>query len=106
MILLRHLKAGFEKRIKLLSEKINNKTVREYYNKFFNDKLSELKFNRNITYDVNYQRKKNRISSEMFASDRVKKQSHDSVVREKIILICLIENPFLIVLRRTRKNSL
>ena len=32
----------------------------------------------------------------MLASDRVKKQSHESVVREKIILICLIENPFLI----------
>ena len=33
----------------------------------------------------------------MLTSDRVKKQSHESVVREKIILICLIENPFLIV---------
>jgi len=32
----------------------------------------------------------------MLASDRVKKQSHESVVREKIMLICLIENPFLI----------
>ena len=89
-------KAGFEKRIRILTNKINNKTVREYYNKFFNDKLSELKFNRNISYEVNYQKKKNRISSEMLASDRVKKQSHESIVREKIMLICLIENPFLI----------
>ena len=32
----------------------------------------------------------------MLASDRVKKQSHESIVREKIMLIFLIENPFLI----------
>ena len=38
-----------------------------------------------------------KISKEILASDRVKKQSHDSIVREKIILICLIENPFLIL---------
>ncbi len=89
-------KAGFEKRIRILTNKINNKTVREYYHKFFNDKLSDLKFNRNISSDINYNKKKNMISKEILLSDRVKKQSHESVVREKIILICLIENPFLI----------
>ena len=41
--------------------------------------------------------KRKRVSSEILASDRVKKQNHDSVVREKIILICVIENPFLIL---------
>ena len=29
-------------------------------------------------------------------SERVKSQNHDSVIREKIILVCLIDNPFLI----------
>ena len=90
-------KAGFEKRIKLLSEKINNKTVKEYYTKFINDKLIDLKFDKKYIRNQNYKFKKNRASSEILASDRVKKQNHDSVVREKIILICLIENPFLIV---------
>jgi len=89
-------KAGFEKRIRILTNKINDKTVREYYSKFFNDKLSDLKFNRNLSKSVSYSKNNNRISREMLASDRVKKQSHESVVREKIILICLIENPFLI----------
>ena len=34
---------------------------------------------------------------EILKSDRVKKNNHDSVVREKIMLLCLIENPFLIM---------
>ena len=59
------------KRIKTLSEKINNKTVREYYTKFFNDKLSDLKINRNFTRNSNYQAQNNRISKEML-NDRVK----------------------------------
>ena len=42
-------KAGFEKRIRTLSEKIKNKTVREYYIKFFNDKLDEIKYTKNIS---------------------------------------------------------
>ena len=96
-ILIPEKKAGFEKRIKTLSEKINNKTVREYYTKFFNDKLSDLKINRNFTRNSNYQAQNNRISNEMLNSDRVKRQNHESVVREKIILICLIENPFLVL---------
>ncbi len=90
-------KAGFEKRIRTLSEKIKNKTVREYYIKFFNDKLDEIKYTKNISKNSNYSLKKSKVSAEILASERVKKQSHDSVVREKIILICLIENPFLIL---------
>ncbi len=90
-------KAGFEKRIKSLTDKINHKTVREYYNKFFNDKLMDLKFDKNVRKSSYYELKRDRVSSEILASDRVKKQTHDSVVREKIILICLIENPFLIL---------
>ena len=89
-------KAGFEKRINALSKNIDNKTVREYYIKFFNDKLMNLKYENINTGKFDYRLKKNKISSEVLKSDRVKKQSHDSGVREKIILICLIENPFLI----------
>ena len=90
-------KAGFEKRIKSLTEKINNKTVREYYAKFFNERLGDLKFDKSIKGSLNYKLRKKKVSSEVLASDRAKKQTHDSVTREKIILICLIENPFLIV---------
>ena len=90
-------KAGFEKRIKLILDKINNKTVREYYIKYFNDKLNELKFVKSTTKNLKYNTGKTAISAEILKSDRVKKQNHDSVVREKIILVCMIDNPFLIL---------
>ena len=90
-------KAGFEKRIKSLSEKITNMTVREYYKKFFNDKLRDLKYSKDNFISSSYNIKRSNVSSEILSSDRVKKQSHDSVVREKIILICMIENPFLVL---------
>ncbi len=95
-ILIPEKKAGFEKRVKSLSEKINNKVVRQYYTKFFSDKINELKFGKNYSRDPISNFKKGSVSSEILASDRVSKQTHESVVREKIILICLIENPFLI----------
>ena len=47
-------KAGFEKRIKSITDKINHKTVREYYNKFFNDKLNDLKFEKNVRTNSYY----------------------------------------------------
>ena len=89
-------KAGFEKRIKRLLDQIKNKTVREYYNTFFNDKLDGLKFHKNRNKKSNYYLKSGQISHEVLASDRVKKYNHDSFVREKIIMVCLIHNPFLI----------
>ncbi len=88
-------KAGFEKRINTLSQKISDKTVREYYTKFFNDKLVDLKYGKNNFKNPNHYLKRSNVSTEILSSDRVKNQGHDSAVREKIILICLIENPFL-----------
>ena len=89
-------KAGFEKRIRTLLSKINNQTVREYYNKEFTEKISLLKdANRNINkgYKTYYNKK---ISNEIKKSERVDLSSHDSAVREKIIILFIIENPFLI----------
>ena len=87
-------KAGFEKRILKLSGMIPNQTVKEYYIKYFKDKLSELKLNRTSGSSFNSRFSK-KISKEVITSERVKNESHDSVVREKIILLCVIENPFL-----------
>ncbi len=89
-------KAGFEKRIKSLTEKINNKIVRAYYAKFFGDKIRDLKFGKDFSKSSKFNFKKGGVSQEILASDRVQEQSHDSAVREKIILISLVENPFLI----------
>ena len=89
-------KAGFEKRIRTLLSKINNQTVREYYNKEFTEKISLLKdANHNINkgYKTYYNKK---VSNEIKKSERVDLSSHDSAVREKIIILFIIENPFLI----------
>ena len=51
-------KAGFEKRINALSKNIDNKTVREYYIKFFNDKLMNLKYENINTGKFDYRLKK------------------------------------------------
>ena len=89
-------KAGFEKRIRTLLSKINNQTVREYYNKEFTEKIRLLKdANHNINkgYKTYYNKK---VSNEIKKSERVDLSSHDSAVREKIIILFIIENPFLI----------
>ena len=81
----------------MLLEKIKNKTVREYYINYFNNNLNDLKFiniNKNIS---GYNFKSNRVSREILTSERVKAQNHESGIREKIILISLIENPFLVI---------
>ncbi len=86
-------KAGFEKRIKSMISKIENQTVKDYYIKEFNDKINILKrskFQKNTPYS---RYTDNRVSKEIYNSDRVNQSSHDSVVREKIILMHVIENP-------------
>ena len=89
-------KAGFEKRIKTITSKIENQTVRDYYIKEFNDKINVLKrphFQKNASYSRYID---NKVSKEITNSDRVNQSSHDSVIREKIILMHVIENPLLL----------
>ncbi|MDC3086465.1 DNA primase [Pelagibacteraceae bacterium] len=90
-------KAGFEKRIKAIVSKIENQTVRDYYIKEFNDKINVLKrsnFKKNSSYShyIN-----NKVSKEIYNSERLNQSSHDSVIREKIILMHIIENPLLLL---------
>tara|TARA_B100000902_G_scaffold391167_1_gene441377 strand:- start:541 stop:2346 length:1806 start_codon:yes stop_codon:yes gene_type:complete len=89
-------KAGFEKRIKSITSKIENQTVRDYYIKEFSDKIYALKrsqFQKNPPYSRYID---NKVSKEIYNSDRVNQSSHDSVIREKIILMHIIENPELL----------
>ena len=87
-------KAGFEKRIFDITKKINNQTVRDYYIKFFKEKLSK-KYHSNQSSYISLNRINNKISKEVILSDRANYETHDSVVREKIIILSLLENPFL-----------
>ncbi len=89
-------KAGFEKRIKSITSKIDNQIVRDYYIKEFNDKINLIKrsqFQKNSAYSKYVS---SRVSKEISDSERVNQSSHDSVIREKIILMHVIENPILL----------
>ena len=90
-------KAGFEKRIRTIVGKIDNQTVKEYYIKEFSDKINTIKrsqFQKKSNY-VRYI--DNKVSKEIYDSERVNQSTHDSVIREKIILMHVVENPFLLI---------
>jgi len=90
-------KAGFEKRIRAIVGKIDNQTVKEYYIKEFSDKINTIKrsqFQKKSNY-VRYV--DNKVSKEIYDSERVNQSTHDSVIREKIILMHVVENPFLLI---------
>ena len=89
-------KAGFEKRIRLLVNKIDNQTVKDYYLREFNLKIQKYKSEYN-SYTIKKEQHKNlSISEEISKSERASSNTHVSLIREKIIVLVLIENPFLL----------
>ncbi len=91
-------KAGFEYRIKQIVSRIGNKTVKEYYNKLFKDKLFQFK-NPNNALGFDYGKNVfSKVSKEISSGERLDSSKHDSVIREKIIILTLIKNPFLAVI--------
>jgi DNA primase len=97
--------AGFENRIKLLINEINDETVKNYYKKNYLQKLQDLKsiksYQNNNYHGTNYQKpwkKSNfvKVSSEILKSERGEMNEDSSHIREKVILLCVIENPNLI----------
>ncbi len=91
-------KAGFEYRIKQIVSRIGNKTVKEYYNKLFRDKLFQFK-KPNNTLGFDYGKNVfSKVSKEISSGERLDSSKHDSVIREKIIILTLIKNPFLAVI--------
>ena len=102
--------AGFENRIKFLINEIKDETVKNYYKKNYLQKLQGLKsiksyqnnnYQNNNYQNNNYQKswkKSNfvKISSEILKSERGGINEDSSHIREKVILLCVIENPNLI----------
>ena len=97
--------AGFENRIKSLINEIKDETVKNYYKKDYLQKLQDLRavknYQNNNYQNNNYQKpwkKSNfvKISSEILRSERGSINEDSSHVREKVILLCIIENPDLI----------
>jgi len=97
--------AGFENRIKVLINEIKDETVKNYYKKNYLQKLQDLKsiksYQNNNYKNNDYQKswkKSNfvKISSEILKSERGGIDEDSSHIREKVILLCVIENPNLI----------
>ena len=97
--------AGFENRIKSLINEIKDETVKNYYKKDYLQKLQDLRavknYQNNNYQNNNYQKpwkKSNfvKISSEILRSERGSVNEDSSHIREKVILLCIIENPKLI----------
>ena len=89
-------KAGFEKRIKSLVQQINNETVKHYYSSYFESQLNNYKFSSKKYSFRENQYNNLSISNEISKSDRADKSSHVSSIRERIIILVLVENPFLL----------
>ena len=89
-------KAGFEKRIRSIVRQINNETVRQYYSSYFETQLNNYKFSSKKYTNIDNQYNNLSISHEITKSDRADKSSHVSSTREKIIIMALIENSFLL----------
>jgi hypothetical protein len=91
--------AGFENRIKSLINEIKDETVKNYYKKNFFQKLQDLRSIKNYAVNnANTWKKSNlvRISQEILQSERGVNSNDTSNTREKVILLCVIENPRLI----------
>lgn len=89
-------KAGFERRIKKIILEIQDTTVRAYYNKDFSERLFNLRKTFFKKGNDNWANISTKVSKETVMSDRVNLNYSESVVREKIIILTIIENPFVI----------
>ena len=90
-------KAGFEKRIKQLIPEIQDSTVRAYYKKDYIERLYSLRKTQESNKEYVSKNRSSRVTRETAMSERANKHSADSIVREKLIILLIIENPFLIL---------
>ena len=89
-------KAGFEKRIRQIIPEIQDATVRAYYKKDYSERLLSFRKTQGVIQKHNPINRFVKVSKETIMSDRANKNSADSIVREKLIILLIIENPFLI----------
>tara|TARA_Y100000741_G_C18255919_1_gene558960 strand:+ start:822 stop:2648 length:1827 start_codon:yes stop_codon:yes gene_type:complete len=89
-------KAGFEKRIKQIIPEIQDSTVRAYYKKDYIERLYNLRKTQEGSQKYIPKNRSSQVTRETVMSERANKYSADSIVREKLIILLIIENPFLI----------
>ena len=89
-------KAGFEKKIISITNEITDKTIADYYKKYFNDKISQLKRSDNFNIISKKYKNFSKPSSEALKSERANLNQPESIIREKIMLWMMIENRHLV----------
>ena len=85
-------KAGFEKKIISITNEITDKTICDYYKKYFNDKIIQLKRSDNVHIASKQYKNFSKPSNEALKSERANSSQPESIIREKIILWMMIEN--------------
>ena len=89
-------KAGFEKRIKQMIPEIQDESVRAYYKKDYLERLYSLRKTQDTNQKYIPKNRSSKVTRETAMSERANKDSADSIVREKLIILLITENPFLI----------
>ena len=89
-------KAGFETRIKKIIPEIQDATVRAYYKKDYFERLLNLRKTHQTREKYFPKNRSSVVTKETAMSERANKNSADSVIREKLIILLIVENPFLI----------
>ena len=85
-------KAGFEKKIISITNEIADKTIADYYKKYFNDKIIQLKRSNNVNIISKQYKNFSKPSREALKSERANLTQPESIIREKIMLWMMIEN--------------
>jgi DNA primase len=89
-------KAGFEKKIISITNEIADKTIADYYKKYFNDKIIQLKRSNNVNIISKQYKNFSKPSREALKSERANLTQPESIIREKIMLWMMIENSRLV----------
>ena len=89
-------KAGFEKKIISITNEIADKTIADYYKKYFNDKITQLKRSDNVNIISKKYKNFSKPSIEALKSERANSSQPESIIREKIMLWMMIENRHLV----------
>jgi DNA primase len=89
-------KAGFEKKIISITNEIADKTIADYYKKYFNDKIIQLKRSDNVNIISKQYKNFSKPSREALKSERANLTQPESIIREKIMLWMMIENSRLV----------
>ena len=89
-------KAGFEKKVISITNEITDKTIADYYKKYFNDKIIQLKRSDNVNIISKKYKNFSKPSSEALKSERANLNQPESIIREKIMLWMMIENRHLV----------